>query len=107
MANDDKNKPQTPPAAPPAPPAPEDEAAAKAEAAAAARAKEQAEANRLREEASKAVESGASEYRVAPGMSITCLRGHVDENQPVSAADFKDKDVALADLLRRGAIVKS
>lgn len=107
MANDnsDKNKPQTPPAAPP--PAPEEDAAAKAEAAAAARAAEQAEANRLREEAAKAVASGTSEYKVAPGQSIVCLRGHVDENQPISAADFKDKDIALADLIRRGAIVRS
>lgn len=107
MANDnnDKNKPQTPPVAPPL--SPEDEAAAKAEAAAAARAADQAEANRLREEATRAVASGVSEYKVAPGQSIVCLRGHVDENQPISAADFKDKDVALADLVRRGAIVKS
>ena len=108
MANDDKNKNQTAPAAPPAaPPAPEEDAAAKAEEAAAKRAAEQAEANRLRELAAKAAESGTSEYRVAPGMSITCLRGHVDENQPISADDFKDKDVALADLIRRGAIVRA
>lgn len=107
MANNDsdKNK-QTPPVAP-ALPSPEDDAAAKKESEAAARAAEQAESNRLREEASKAVASGTSEYRVAPGQSITCLRGHVDENMPISAADFKDKDVALADLIRRGAIVKS
>ncbi len=106
MANDDKNKNQNQ-APPPAPPSPEDEAAAKAEAAAAARAAEQAEINRLREQASKSVASGTSEYKVAPGQSIVCLRGHVDENQPISADDFKDKDVALADLIRRGAIVKS
>ena len=105
MANDtsDKSKNQ----APPAPPTPEEDASAKAEAAAIARAAEQAEANRLREEAAKAVASGTSEYKVAPGQSIVCLRGHVDENQPISAADFKDKDVALADLIRRGAIVRS
>ena len=108
MANEDKNKNQTPPAAPPAPPPPpEDEEAAKKEAAAAARAAEQAEANRLREVAANAAASGTSEYRVAAGMSVVCLRGHVDENQPISADDFKDKDVALADLIRRGAIVKS
>lgn len=106
MANEDKNKNQSAPAAPPPPP-PEEEAAAKAEAAAAARAAEAAEANRLREAAAKAVASGTSEYKVAPGQSIVCLRGHVDENQPISADDFKDKDVALADLVRRGAIVKS
>lgn len=107
MANDnsDKNKPQTTPVAPTL--SPEEEAAAKKESEAAARAAEQAEANRLREEAAKAVVSGTSEYKVAPGQSIVCLRGHVDENQPISAADFKDKDVALADLIRRGAIVKS
>lgn len=106
MANDnnsDKSKTQ----APPVPPTPEEDAAAKAEAAAASRAAEQAEANRLREEAAKAVASGDSEYKVAPGKSIVCLRGHVDENQPISAADFKDKDVALADLIRRGAIVRA
>jgi hypothetical protein len=91
----------------PQPPSEEEAAAAKAEAAAAARASEQAEANRLREAAAAAAESGTSEYKVAPGQSIVCLRGHVDENQPISAADFKDKDVALADLIRRGAIVKS
>lgn len=100
--NSDKNKLQPPPA-----PTPEEDVAAKAEAAAAARAAEQAEANRLREEAAKAVASGDSEYKVAPGQSIVCLRGHVDENQPISAADFKDKDVALADLVRRGAIVRA
>lgn len=105
MANDnsDKNKSQTPPV----PPTPEEDAAAKKEAEAAARAAEQAEANRLREEAAKSVASGTSEYKVAPGQSVVCLRGHVDENQPISAADFKDKDVALADLVRRGAIVRS
>jgi hypothetical protein len=71
------------------------------------RAREAAEANRLREEAAKAAASGTAEYRVAPGQAIVCLRGHVDENQPISAADFKDKDVALKDLLERGAIVRS
>lgn len=99
--NSDKNKPQV------TPPTPEEEAAAKKESEAAARAAEQAEANRLREVAAKAVASGTSAYKVAPGQSIVCLRGHVDENLPISAADFKDKDVALADLIRRGAIVKS
>lgn len=102
MANDDKNKNQAPPAL-----TPEEAAAAKAESDAAARAAEAAEANRLREVAAKAVATGVFEYKVAPGQSIVCLRGHVDENQPISADDFKDKDVALADLVRRGAIVKS
>jgi hypothetical protein len=109
MANEnDKNKSQTPPVAPPPPAAPpEEDPTAKAEAAAAARAAEVAEANRLREEAAKAAENGTADFKVAPGQSIVCLRGHVDENQPISASDFKDKEVALADLIRRGAIVRA
>jgi|GEM_PF-7072485 len=71
------------------------------------RASEAAESNRLREEAAKAAANGTAEYRVAPGKSIVCLRGHVDENQPISAADFKDGDFALKDLLGRGAIVRA
>ncbi len=103
MANEDKNK---PPATPPAPPVEED-VTAKAEAAAKARAAEQAEINRLREEAVKAAADGTSEFKVAPGLSITCLRGHVNEGQPISAADFAGKEKDLADLVSRGAIVKS
>ena len=97
-------------AAPPAPAAPapsEEDVTAKAEAAAKARAAEAAEENRLRAEASKAAADGTAEFKVAPGMSITCKRGVVDENQPVFAADFHGKEKDLQDLAERGAIVKA
>jgi hypothetical protein len=73
-------------------------------AAAQKRAEEAAAANKLREDAAKA--GGDSEYVVAKGISVTCLRGLVDAEQPISAADFTGKDADLADLVRRGAIVK-
>ena len=104
---DEKNKTQTPPA-PPTPPVTGDkDVTAKAEASAKARAAEVAEANRLREEAVKAAADGLAEFKVAPGLSITCLRGHVNEGQPISAADFADKEKGLADLVSRGAVVKA
>jgi hypothetical protein len=111
--NSDKNKTQAPPAAPTAPtpaatPVPGDiDITAIAEAAAKVRAAEVADANRLRAEAVKAAADGTAEFKVAPGLSVTCLRGHVDENQPIFAADFADKEKGLADLVSRGAIVKA
>lgn len=105
--NSDKNKSPTPPVtAAPAVRGDED-VTAKAEAAAAERAAEVVEANRLRAEAVKAAADGTAEFKVAAGLSITCLRGHVDEGQPISAADFADKEKGLADLISRGAIVKA
>ena len=98
---DENKKTQTPPAPP------EEDVTAKAEAAAKARAAEQAEANRLRADAEKAATDGSMEFKVAPGQSIVCLRGHVDENQGISAADFTGKENDLADLIRRGAVVKA
>jgi hypothetical protein len=42
---------------------------------------------------------------VAPGLSITCARGHLDEGTPVSAGDFWGQE-ALDDLIARGAVVR-
>lgn len=47
---------------------------------------------------------------VAPGGSIVCLRGHLDAGTVVTANDFgagKVGEENLADLLARGALVKS
>jgi hypothetical protein len=75
-------------------------------AAARQRAKDAAAANELREAAAKAAATGASKWVVAPGLSVTCLRGIVDAGQPISANDFGGKDADLSDLVRRGAVVK-
>jgi len=47
---------------------------------------------------------------VAPGISIICLRGHLDAGTVVTAADFgvgKAGDEQLSQMLGRGALVKS
>lgn len=47
---------------------------------------------------------------VAAGQSIVCRRGHLDEGAIVQARDFadgKEGEDQLADLLKRGALVKS
>ena len=46
-------------------------------------------------------------YSVAPGKSITCLRGHLTEGTEVFARDFQGGQDTLDDLVARGGVVKS
>lgn len=71
---------------------------------AAAAAAEAAAANKAREEAAK-LSAETAPYIVAPGGSISCLRGIVDEGQPVQALDFAHGKAALDDLVNRGAVI--
>lgn len=79
-------------------------AAAKKKADAEKAAAEQAAANKAREDAA----SGATKFthKVAKGLSIVCLRGHLDEDTPVGVADFGGKQADVEDLVRRGALVR-
>lgn len=71
---------------------------------AAAKAAEAAAANKAREEAAK-LSADTAPYVVAPGGSISCLRGVVDAGQPVQASDFAHGKAALDDLVNRGAVI--
>lgn len=72
---------------------------------AAANAAEAAAANKAREEAAK-LSAETAPYVVAPGGSISCLRGVVDAGEPVQALDFAHGKAALDDLVARGAVLK-
>jgi hypothetical protein len=72
---------------------------------AAAKQAEAAAANKAREEAAK-LDAQTAPYIVAPGGSISCLRGVVDAGQPVQALDFAHGKAALDDLVARGAVIK-
>jgi hypothetical protein len=90
-------------------PPPAGSAAGSAELAAAKiRAEEAAAANKLREEAAKAEAAGTSEWVVADGVSVSCLRGNVDAGKPLSASDFARGDLDIQDLANRvpPAVVK-
>jgi phage/plasmid primase-like uncharacterized protein len=83
-----------------------EKAAADKAAAAEKAAAEQAAANKLRDEAAK--EAGKNTgYAVAKGLSITSLRGHLDEGTSVSARDFTHGEKDIEDLLSRGALVRT
>lgn len=52
----------------------------------------------------------ADSVSVAPGGSVVCLRGHLDAGTVVTACDFGAGEIGesnLADLLERGALVRS
>lgn len=71
---------------------------------AAAKAAEAAAANKAREEATK-LDPATAPYVVAAGGSVSCLRGVVEEGQPVQAIDFAGGKAALIDLVNRGAVI--
>jgi hypothetical protein len=78
------------------------DAAGSAELAAAqARANEAAAANKLRADAAKTEATGTAEWVVAKGISVSTLRGIVDEDKPVSARDFARGDLDIRDLASR------
>jgi hypothetical protein len=92
--------------APPVPPAPPSGSAAEKNLKEAQeRAAEVAAANIAREEASK-IDPSKAQYVVAAGKSISCLRGIVDENQPLLEQDFLRGKADLDDLIGRGAVIK-
>lgn len=86
----------------------EDEAARKSEEEAARAAADVAAANKAREEAAAAKAAGTNTgYKVAQGLSISTLRGVVDEGEPISPRDFANGQKDVDDLLSRKALVKT
>lgn len=69
------------------------------------RAAEVAAANEAREAAAK-IDPATAKYVVTAGKSISCLRGIVDENQPLFEQDFLLGKDDLDDLVARGAVIK-
>jgi hypothetical protein len=78
---------------------------AKAEAEANQRAAEAAAANKAREDAAK-LDAATAPYVVAPGGSISCMRGVVDAGQPVQEGDFVRGQKDLDDFVKRGVVLK-
>jgi hypothetical protein len=86
----------------------EDEAARKAEEDAARAAADQVASNKAREEAAAAKASGTNTgYKVAPGLSVSTVRGVVDQGESISPRDFVNGQKDVDDLVARKALVKT